>query len=57
MRRSIQSLAAVLLCSGLLASCSNNEGVTLPTVLRVARTIPNDSGAEYDDYELSLIHI
>ena len=51
MRRSFQSFAAVLLCSGLLAACSNTEAVSFPTVLRVARTIPSDSGAEYDDYE------
>ncbi|WP_038547462.1 extracellular solute-binding protein [Synechococcus sp. KORDI-100] len=51
MRRFIQSLAALLCCSGLLAACSNNEEISFPTVLRVARTIPSDSGAEYDDYE------
>ncbi len=51
MRRFIQTLAALLCCSGLLAACSNNEEISFPTVLRVARTIPSDSGAEYDDYE------
>ena len=51
MRRSIRSLAAALLSAGVLVACSNGESLRFPVVLRVARTIPSDSGAEYDDYQ------
>ena len=47
---SLRSFSTVLLCGLLMASCSGNSEIQLPIVLRIARTIPNDSGAEYDDY-------
>ena len=44
-------LLGVALASGLLlASCSGDSSMNVPIVLRIAKTIPSDSGAEYDDY-------
>ena len=44
-------LLGVALASGLLlASCSGDSSMKVPIVLRIAKTIPSDSGAEYDDY-------
>tara|TARA_B100002051_G_scaffold123050_1_gene117204 strand:+ start:758 stop:2014 length:1257 start_codon:yes stop_codon:yes gene_type:complete len=45
-----RSIAASLLCGALLSSCLGSHKVKLPVVLRVARTVPHDSGAEYEDY-------
>ena len=46
----LRSLGVALTCGLLLASCGGDSSLQLPIVLRIARTIPNDSGAEYDDY-------
>ena len=34
-----------------MGSCTYSDGPPIPIVLRVARTIPNESGANYDDYQ------
>ena len=46
----IQSIGVSLACAALLSSCGLSELMNLPVVLRVARTVPSDTGAEYDDY-------
>ncbi len=46
----LRSLGVALACGLLLASCGGDSSLQLPIVLRIARTIPNESGAEYDDY-------
>ena len=46
----IRSIGVSLACAALLSSCGLSELMNLPVVLRVARTVPSDTGAEYDDY-------
>ena len=50
MKAQVQALGAALLTSLLLTSCDGDRMQKIPVVLKVAKTIPNDSNAEYDDY-------